>query len=119
MQRAAAPLRSTRGITFGIAFPVLLAAFVLGAFALIPACSDYGNVTLASQDDGGNPDDLRARGVGEVCNDGLRCRAGLTCAMDGKCAPAASLDSGAACLISAECKQGLYCNAMRVCAPAG
>ncbi len=118
MQRAAAPLRPTAAITFRVAFPVLLAAAALGALALVPACGDYGNVTLASQD-GGSIEDLRARGVGEECNDGLRCRAGLTCAPDGHCAPAASLDSGAACLISAECKQGLYCNAMRVCSPAG
>ena len=42
-------------------------------------CGDYGAVTLADQDDGGGGD-LRARGVGEACDERVRCRPGLACA---------------------------------------
>jgi hypothetical protein len=80
-------------------------------------CGDYGPVTLASVP-GGEISDLRGRGVGETCDDAVRCRPGLACTA-GKCAPGHSLDQGAACVISAECKEGLYCNAARKCAIAG
>ena len=97
-------------------FPVAIALGCL-AVSLVPGCGDYGTVTLASQD-AGDLNDIRARGVGEACGDTVRCRTGLAC-KDAKCAPARALDSGAACLISAECKEGLYCNSTRVCAPSG
>jgi hypothetical protein len=120
MERGAAS--ATLGSAFresavGVALPAALIVAVFCAFSLVPGCGDYGTVTLASQD-AGDISDLRAHGVGEVCADGIRCRAGLACT-NGLCAPSRSLDSGSACLISAECKEGLYCNAMRVCAPSG
>ena len=117
MDSGAASARSAAGMAFRVAFPVVLVLGVVAAFSFVPACGDYGTVTLASTD-AGDVNDLRARGVGEMCSDAVRCRAGLACT-NGLCAPARSLESGAACLISAECKEGLYCSAMRTCAPAG
>ena len=90
--------------------------FVL-VLAFAGGCGDYGAVTLGSQE-GGAPADIRARGVGEACGEGIRCRTGLTC-NEGLCAPGRALEEGATCAISAECKEGLYCAASRTCAIAG
>ena len=80
-------------------------------------CGDYGPVTLANQDLG-DAAVLTPHGVGEPCDDSVRCRTGLTCTA-GKCAPSHALDNGATCTISAECKDGLYCNPSRKCARGG
>jgi hypothetical protein len=95
------------------------ACVVVGALLLVPlsSCSDYGAVTLAS-DEAGSLDGIRARGVGEACDDALRCRAGLVCA-SARCAPSHALDEGAACTISAECKDTLYCAPTHTCAKKG
>jgi hypothetical protein len=114
MHRAAACLSRVAG---SLVVAAVLIAGVASVSATTGGCGDYGPVTFASEA-GADLADIRARGVGEVCGEGLRCRAGLAC-KDGHCAPGRSLESGAACVISAECKQGLYCGPSRKCAPTG
>ncbi len=115
MDRGAASAWSARARVV-VPFTALALAGAV-SLAVAPACGDYGAVTLASAE-GGNAGDIKARGVGDACDDSMRCRAGLAC-KEGKCAPGRLLDAGAACLISAECKEGLYCNPTRLCSPSG
>lgn len=86
------------------------------ATAVASGCGDYGPVTLASDLDAGG--EVKARGVGEACDDANRCRAGLAC-KDAKCAPGRLLDEGFTCVISGECKEGLYCGPTRRCSRGG
>jgi hypothetical protein len=120
MQKGAASVSSASGVTCRIATCGVVLTALLGAgvaATTTSGCGDYGPVTLASFD-GGDIADLRARGVGEACDDASRCRPGLACNA-GHCAPGHSLDQGATCVISAECKEGLYCGATRKCVVAG
>lgn len=98
---------------FGAAIAAV-AGVALGSLA--SGCGDYGPVTLADQDAGAAG--LRPHGVGEACDDAVRCRSGLTCT-DEKCVPSHALEDGAACTISAECKDGLYCGPSRTCSRGG
>ena len=104
-----------KGAASALAFASIL---VVSLVVVSGGCGDYGPVTLASQDAGGNPEDLRARGVGEACSEGVRCRTGLEC-KDARCAPGRVLEEGDTCIISAECKDGLYCAPTRKCTRGG
>ncbi len=98
---------------------------VLGTIASVPflACGGGGLNFDAQLDagDGGIGDGSllpTGQGVGQPCDDVLKCRPGLACS-EGKCEPGRSSEEGTACVISAECKTGLYCGPERKCAPAG
>ncbi len=100
----------------------LLGAGVVG-LVMVPACGGGGEVTLA-QDAGfdvyieAGEGGIAGRGVGERCDDGGLCRAGLACTA-GVCQPAHASADGTPCVISAECKDGLYCGPARTCVAAG
>lgn len=68
---------------------------------------------------------IQGAGLGDTCDDSVRCRPGLACT-DGACAAEGNTPQGSLCTLGAECASGLTCGpildasppAMR-CAPAG
>jgi hypothetical protein len=92
----------------------------VGGLMLVAACGQGSGVSLAYDAglEGGGEAGSLGRGVGQRCDDGGVCRAGLACA-EGVCQPGRSQESGSPCTISAECKEGLYCGPARTCTAAG
>jgi hypothetical protein len=95
-----------------------LVSFGVLGLVMIPACGSGSVAAEPLPDAGGETSVAAPRGVGERCDDGGVCRAGLACTVP-LCEPGRSLEQGTPSVISSECKEGLYCGPERRCAPSG
>ncbi len=101
---------------------LVVVAVALGAVPFgFAACGGNGAVTYATAFDASVLDDhyVPPGSVGEACGAERECRAGLTCAPSGLCAPGHASSPGTPCTISAECVAADYCGPARTCVPAG
>jgi hypothetical protein len=93
----------------------------LGVLAVLAGCqNDVFHPPLRAVPNSESPAS-NLGGVGDACQDALRCRPPLACSEDdGTCQPTGMVAEGDACLLTADCAEGLLCAPTEgVCARAG